>query len=56
MIPAGCTWVRADGAEFKGEMVAPWKDIRELDQVQREYERQLLAEYSGALKELGVAV
>lgn len=56
MIPAGCTWVRADGAEFKGEMVAPCKDIRELDQVQREYERQLLAEYSGALKELGVAV
>ena len=56
LVPEGAEWVREDGAVFRGEMIAPWKDIRELDRVQREYERQLLAEYAGALKELGVTV
>lgn len=56
MIPAGCTWVRADGTEFKGEMVAPWKSQRQLDAIQREHEQRLLAEYADALKVLGVTV
>lgn len=39
-----------------GEMIVPWKPISELDEIQREYERQLLAEYAEALKTLGVEV
>lgn len=39
-VPAGNVWVRSDGAEFPGEMVAPWKPWEELDAVQREYERE----------------
>ena len=41
-IPAGKTWTRPDGVVFHGEMVAPWKDWRELDDIQREYEREQL--------------
>lgn len=56
IIPAGESWTRADGVVFHGEMVAPWKDYNELDAAQREYERQLLAEYAEALKTVGVEV
>lgn len=55
-VPAGDTWTREDGAVFTGEMIAPWKPYAELDAAQREYERQLLAEYAEALKTLGVTV
>lgn len=55
-IPAGETWVRGDGVSFRGEMIAPWKDFKELDEVQRAYERQLLAEYAEALRTVGVSV
>ena len=55
-IPNGESWVRSDGVVFKGEMISPWKDYAELDRLQREYERQLLEEYAGALKVLGVTV
>lgn len=48
-IPAGETWVRSDGVEFRGEMIAPWKDYRELDEAQRAYERELLADAETAL-------
>ena len=43
-VPTGETWVREDGAEFIGEMVAPWKPWEELDAAQREYEREQLEE------------
>ena len=50
--PEGETWVREDGHVFSGgKMIAPWKDYSELDAAQREYERQLLAEYESALAE-----
>lgn len=39
-VPAGNVWVRSDGAEFPGEMVAPWKPWAELDAAQRAYERK----------------
>lgn len=39
-VPAGSTWMREDGVEFAGEMVSPWKDWQELDDAQREYERE----------------
>ena len=42
-VPAGEVWTRPDGVVFRGEMVAPWKDWRELDEAQREYEREQLA-------------
>lgn len=50
-VPDGETWTRSDGEVFHGEMIAPWKDYAELDNAQREYERQLLAEYEAALAE-----
>ena len=48
--PEGETWVRKDGHVFSGgEMISPWKDIRELDAAQREYERKKLADAENAL-------
>lgn len=41
IIPFGSSWTRNDGAVFEGEMVAPWKPYDELDQAQREYEKEL---------------
>lgn len=50
-VPAGQTWTRDDGVEFTGEMISPWRDWAELDAVQREYERQQLADMRAALAE-----
>ena len=55
-VPGGKTWVREDGAIFAGEMIAPWKPWDELDKAQREYERQLVAEYEAALQEIEEAL
>lgn len=55
-VPAGETWTREDGAEFSGEMIAPWKDYNELDAAQREYEREQLAQYESALSEIETAL
>lgn len=55
-VPTGESWTRSDGVVFRGEMIAPWKDYAELDNAQREYEKQLLAEYAAALNTLGVNV
>ena len=43
-VPTGETWVRKDGTEFSGEMIAPWKPWEDLDDAQRDYERQQLEE------------
>lgn len=40
IIPAGEIWTRSDGERFTGEMIAPWKPWQELDDAQREYERE----------------
>lgn len=53
-VPSGESWTRSDGTVFTGEMIAPWKAYAELDNAQREYERQLLAEYEEALSIVGV--
>ena len=50
-VPAGQTWTREDGVEFAREMISPWKPWAELDAVQREYERQQLADMRAALAE-----
>lgn len=55
-VPEGESWVREDGVEFQGEMVAPWKDFAELDAVQRDYERQQMEDMREALNVLGVNV
>ena len=55
-VPAGKTWVREDGGVFTGEMVSPWKPWDELDEAQREYERQLILEYEAALQEIEEAL
>lgn len=55
-VPKGESWTRSDGEVFHGEMISPWKDYSELDNTQREHERQLLAEYTEALKVVGVTV
>lgn len=55
-VPGGKTWVREDGVEFSGEMVAPWKPWQVLEEAQREYERQLILEYEAALQEIEEAL
>ena len=55
-IPDGETWTRPDGVVFQGEMIAPWKDWRELDAAQRDYEREQLAAYEQALSEIEAAL
>ena len=42
-VPAGFTWVRSDGVTFTGEMVSPATSWRELDDAQRDYEREQYA-------------
>lgn len=55
--PKGETWVREDGEVFSGgEMITPWKPYDELDAAQREYERQMLADYESALAEIEAAL
>ena len=60
-VPAGSVWTRPDGVVFPGEMVAPWKNWRELDEAQRGYEKEQytameaeLADARAALEILGV--
>lgn len=55
-VPSGETWTREDGEVFTGEMIAPWKDFAALDAAQRDFEREQLAEYTEALKTVGVTV
>ena len=55
-VPYGESWTRYDGSVFSGLMVVPWKPYHELETAQREYERQLLAEYAEALRTVGVNV
>ena len=55
-VPAGSVWTRPDGVVFPGEMVAPWNDWRQLDEAQRDYEREQLAAYEQALSEIEAAL
>lgn len=48
-VPNGESWTRSDGTVFHGEMITPWKDYAELDNAQREYEREKLADAENAL-------
>ena len=55
-VPQGESWMREDGVVFAGEMISPWKDYAELDEAQRVYEKEQLADALEALKVLGVSV
>lgn len=55
-VPEGQTWTREDGEVFHGEMVAPWKDYAPLDEAQRSYELEQLADMRQALATLGVTL
>ena len=49
-VPSGETWIRSDGDEFRGEMIAPWRDYRELLAAQNQYEKDL-ADLNAAYRE-----
>lgn len=55
-VPFGESWTRNDGEVFDGEMISPWKDYDELEEAQRAYERQILAEFESALTEIETAL
>ena len=55
-VPAGESWTRSDGVVFHGEMIAPWRDWRPLDDAQRDYEREQLAAYEQAMSEIEAAL
>ena len=48
-VPEGQEWTREDGTVFTGEMIAPWKLYEELENAQRKYEKEQLAEAQSAL-------
>jgi hypothetical protein len=48
-IPTGETWTREDGVEFKGEMIAPWKNYAELEKAQLVYEKEQAEEVARIL-------
>lgn len=55
-VPAGSTWVRADGEVFEGLMISPWKPWDELDMAQRLYEKQTIQELQETVAELDAAL
>jgi hypothetical protein len=48
-VPYGYTLTLPDGTAITGRQVFPWEDISELEEAQREYERQKLADAENAL-------
>lgn len=55
-VPAGESWTREDGEVFDGEMIAPFVDFDTLDEAQRNYEWDQLADMKQALAVLGVTL
>ena len=55
-VPAGETWTREDGEEFRGEMAAPWKDLGEAYAAQATYVTAQNAQYEAALTEIEAAL
>ena len=55
-VPAGETWTREDGEEFRGEMTAPWKDLGEAYAAQTAYVTAQNAQYEAALTEIEAAL
>ena len=55
-VPEGETWTREDGEVFKGEMIAPWKDLGEAYAAQTAYVTAQNAQYEAALTEIEAAL
>lgn len=55
-VPAGETWTREDGEEFRGEMTAPWKDLGNAYAAQAAYATAQNAQYEAALTEIEAAL
>lgn len=55
-VPAGETWVRKDGVMFHGEMISPWKDVREAHTAQMNYLSDRNTQYEAALSEIEAAL
>ena len=55
-VPPGERWVREDGVMFQGEMITSWKPWEELDDAQRQYEREQLAAYEQAISDIEKAL
>lgn len=55
-IPEGKTWISPEGLEIHGEFIQMCVTEKELDDAQREYERQQLADYEQALSEIEAAL
>ena len=55
-VPEGETWTREDGEEFRGEMMAPWKDLGEAYAAQAAYVIAQNAQYEAALSEIEAAL
>lgn len=51
-VPDGQSWTREDGSTFTGEMIAPWKSWKELDDAQRDYEREAYDKLISELSEV----
>lgn len=48
-VPAGETWVNLNGEMFRGEMIAPWKDLGNAYAAQAGYLAQQNRQYEAAL-------
>ena len=48
-VPEGETWVQENGEMFRGEMIAPWKDLGEAYAAQTAYVTAQNAQYEAAL-------
>ena len=55
-VPAGETWTREDGEMFRGEMVAPWKDLGEAYAAQEAYVSAQNRQYEVALTAIEAAL
>lgn len=55
-VPAGETWVKRNGEMFRGEMIAPWKDLGEAYAAQAAYVTAQNTQYENALSEIEAAL
>lgn len=55
-VPMGESWTREDGEVFEGEMITPFVDFDTLEEAQRSYELDQLADMKKALAVLGVTL
>lgn len=55
-VPSGQSYTKANGETVCGEFIQPFVTESELDNAQREYERELILDMQNALNKLGVTL